>query len=103
MAGKIVLFVFLAAGCALAQSFGAGFKVGVPATDAFKVLPLPSPSIFSGDSPSYTIGPYIELRLPANMGVEVDALYRSYNFRANGIGASGSSWEFPFLIKHRFF
>ena len=37
------------------------------------------------------------------MAVEVDALYRSYDFRTAGVGASGSSWEFPVLIKHRFF
>ena len=103
MLAKPVLFVLVTAGCAWAQPFGAGLKVGVPATDAFKVLPVPSPSIFTGDSPSYTIGPYVELRLPANMGIEVDALYRSYNFRTDGLGSSASSWEFPFLVKHRFF
>lgn len=100
---KTVLCVFVVAGFASAQPFGAGMKVGVPATDAFKVFPVPSPSIFTGDSPRYTIGPYVELRLPANMAVEVDALYRSYDFRTDGLGASASSWEFPFLVKHRFF
>ncbi|HEV8415314.1 MAG TPA: outer membrane beta-barrel protein [Bryobacteraceae bacterium] len=100
---RTLLYIFIAAGCAIAQPFGAGLKVGVPATDAFKVFPLPSPSIFTGDSPRYTIGPYVELRLPANMAIEVDALYRSYDFRTDALGVSASSWEFPFLIKHRFF
>jgi hypothetical protein len=96
----ISLLVF--AGFAGAQTFGAGMKIGVPATDAFKVLPFPTLAVFTADSPRYTFGPYIELRLPAGMGVEVDALYRSYNFRGAGVGASASSWEFPVLVKHRF-
>jgi len=102
MLAKTLLCILVACGCAAAQPLGAGFKVGVPATDAFKVLPVPSPSIFTGDSPRYTIGPYVELRLPAGMAVEVDALYRSYGFRTDGLGASANSWEFPVLVKHRF-
>ena len=99
---KTFLGLLVVAGLAFAQSFGAGFKVGVPATDAFKVLPVPTLAVFTGDAPRYTFGPYVELRLPANMGVEVDALYRSYDFRSAGVGASATSWEFPVLIKHRF-
>ena len=85
-----------------AQPFGAGLKVGVPATDAFKVLPVPTFAAFTGESARYTVGPYVELRLPARMAVEVDALYRSYSFRNAGVGFSSNSWEFPVLIKHRF-
>src|SRR5689334_8221625 len=99
---KTVLYILVAVSCAAAQPFGAGLKVGVPATDAFKVLPVPSPSIFTGESPRYTVGPYVELRLPAKMAIEVDALYRSYDFRSSGVGLSASSWEFPVLVKHRF-
>ena len=102
MLAKTVWFVLIAAGCASAQPFGAGLKVGVPATDAFKVFPDPTLGVFSGESHRYTVGPYVELRLPANMAVEVDALYRSYDFRSAGVGASGTSWEFPVLLKHRF-
>lgn len=102
MLAKTTLFVLLAAGCAFAQPFGAGLKIGVPATDAFKVFPDPTLGVFSGESHRYTVGPYVELRLPANMAVEVDALYRSYDFRSSGLGLSTSSWEFPVLLKHRF-
>lgn len=106
MLKRIVLCFLSVAAAASAQPFGAGLKVGVPATDAFKVFPFPTPGVFTGESPRYTFGPYIELRLPARMAVEVDALYRSYDFRiADRIGLtsqSGSSWEFPVLIKHRF-
>ena len=97
----VVSLLFLAVAAA-AQPFGAGLKIGVPATDAFKVLPVPTLAVFTADSPRYTVGPYVELRLPARMAIEVDALYRSYDFRNAGIGASASSWEFPVLLKHRF-
>lgn len=100
----ILCFLGFAAAAAIshAQPLGVGLKIGVPVTDAFKVLPLPTPAIFSGDAPRYTVGPYVELRLPAKMAIEIDALYRSYDFRTSGVGASGTSWEFPVLIKHRF-
>ena len=101
MFAKTLLLVFVAGAFAFAQPFGAGLKVGVPATDAFKVLPVPTLAVFTGESSNYTVGPYVELRLPARMAIEVDALYRSYDFRNAGVGASTSSWEFPVLIKHR--
>jgi hypothetical protein len=99
---KTVLYVLVTFGCAAAQPFGAGLKIGVPATDAFKVVSLQPPDIFTGESHRYTVGPYVELRLPAKMAIEVDALYRSYDFRSSGVGLSASSWEFPVLLKHRF-
>jgi opacity protein-like surface antigen len=99
---KTIVCFFVVAASAFAQPISAGMKVGVPATDAFKVLPFPTLAVFTADSPRYTFGPYVELRLPAGMGIEVDALYRSYNFRNAGVGSSASSWEFPVLVKHRF-
>jgi len=102
MLSKTLLYILVTAGFAIAQPFGAGLKIGVPATDAFKVVSLQPPGIFTGESHRYTVGPYVELRLPAGMGIEVDALYRSYDFRSSGVGLSASSWEFPVLVKHRF-
>ena len=91
---KTFLSLLVFAGFASAQPFGAGLKVGVPATDAYKVFPFPRPgTVFTAGQPRYTVGPYVELRLPAGMAVEVDALYRNYDF--------ASSWEFPVLLKHR--
>ena len=102
MLSKPILFFFAAAAFASAQPFSAGLKVGVPATDAFQVFPVPTLGVFTADAPRYTVGPYIEIRLPARMAVEVDALYRTYNFSSAGLGSSASSWEFPVLLKHRF-
>jgi len=103
MLQKTFFSLLVVAGFACAQPFGAGLKVGVPATDAFKVSNFPIfVDPFRADASGYTIGPYVELRLPARMAVEVDALYRSYDFRSGTFAASGSSWEFPVLVKHRF-
>jgi hypothetical protein len=102
MLSKTFLFFLVAAGCVSAQPFGAGLKIGVPATDAFKVLPVPTLAVFTGDQPRFTVGPYVEMKLPARMAVEVEALYKSYSFSSAGVGSSASSWEFPVLIKHRF-
>jgi hypothetical protein len=101
MLQKTFLSLFVVAGFACAQPFGAGLKVGVPATDAFKVLPFPTLATFTAGSPRITAGPYVELRLPAAMAVEVDALYRNYDFVTAGGATSASSWEFPVLLKHR--
>jgi len=98
---KTFLSFLVVAGFASAQPFGAGIKVGVPATDAFKVLPFPTFATFTARSPRITAGPYVELRLPAGMAVEVDALYRNYDFVNAGVATSASSWEFPVLLKHR--
>jgi hypothetical protein len=101
MLRKAFLSLLVFTGFAAAQPFGAGVKVGVPATDAFKVLPFPTLATFTGDSSRFTGGPYVELRLPAGMAVEVDALYRNYDFASAGVATSASSWEFPVLLKHR--
>lgn len=101
MLEKTFFSLLVLTGFASAQPFGAGVKVGVPATDAFKVLPFPTLATFTGDSSRFTGGPYVELRLPAGMAVEVDALYRNYDFVSDGIATSASSWEFPVLLKHR--
>ena len=100
MLHKTILSLFVVAGFASAQPFGAGFKVGLPLNGMM-------PSSIQNAPIRYTVGPYVELRLPARMAVEVEALYRSYDFLGSdplsaSVGASASSWEFPVLIKHRF-
>jgi opacity protein-like surface antigen len=89
---------------AAAQPLGAGLKVGVPLTDALKVRDFPTLAPFApflASSSDYTIGPFIELRLPARLAIEVDALYRRYDFSNAGVPSSTSSWEFPVVVKHR--
>jgi hypothetical protein len=89
----IWVFSVLAASSAYAQ-FGFGIKLGVPATDAFEVVQTESVA----SSQHFTWGPWVELRLPANNAIELDALHRGYDYGPSG---DGSSWEFPLVWKHR--
>lgn len=91
---KTFLALFVLAASAYAQPLGFGIKLGVPATDAFTVVSTQS----IASSQHFTWGPYVELRLPANNSIELDALRRSYDY---GSAGDGSSWEFPLVLKHR--
>jgi len=94
---RTFLSLLVVTGFASAQPFGAGLKVGVPATDAFKVSNFPIfVDPFTADARPYTIGPYVELRLPARMAIEVDALYRSYDFGAARLLHREALGSFPF-------
>src|SRR6266496_6522197 len=97
---RTFLSIFVLCGAMWAQPIGMGVKVGVPATDAFKVLPFPTFAAFTGDSPRYTVGPYVEVRLPLKLALELDALYRSYDFRSLAGSETSNSWEFPLVVKH---
>jgi opacity protein-like surface antigen len=105
---KLVLFL-LATAAALAESpFGFGLKAGVPVSDALSTTPSGAINYFQSTH-RYTIGPYAEFRLPSGFSVELDALYRSYDYgqpagdflqsRSVSVGA----WEFPLLAKKSLF
>ena len=83
--------------------FGAGVKLGAPLIDAFNVSSNPTFATFAASSSHFTVGPYVELRLPFGLGLEVDALHRGYEYRNAGSSFSNSSWEFPVLAKYRLF
>jgi len=101
---RLLLLLLAAAPVAFSQlSFG--LKAGVPLTDTIDA----ARSIGAGyttNTKRYTVGPTVELRLPWGLGVEVDALYKNINYNGTtGLYASsttGSSWQFPFLLKKRF-
>jgi hypothetical protein len=104
-----LLLVLATAPVLFAQPVSVGIKAGVPFTDAFETLSNPGPSLRS-ETKRYTVGPTFELHLPARFSIEVDALYKRFNFSstqaiANSISGSigdASSWEFPLLVKYRF-
>lgn len=96
----LVSSIFLIPLCA-AQPFSAGLKFGVPLTDAASVQ-SPNPLDYTSGTGRWTLGPFVEVRLPANFGVEVDALYRSFDFRSTQDGTSVGEWDFPVLAKYRF-
>lgn len=107
----LILFAAIAGGrFASAQAVSVGVKGGVPLLDG---------TTFHDESRPYIVGPMIEVRLPADFAIEVDALYRrigsSYGFSGNivtGTGLTliapysgrqrGNAWEFPFLGKYYF-
>jgi len=98
----------LFAASAFAQPFSAGVKVGLPLTDFVNTVN----GTASSKTNRYLVGPTVELHLPAGFGVELDALYRRFDYSnpvgstVNGVitfaNTSSSAWEFPLLLKYRF-
>jgi len=95
---------------ALAQfPVGFGLKAGIPLNDALSVNPgaaIP----YLENTHRYIIGPFVEFRLPARFSVEVDALYRSYDYQQvvnSRVGflqpTSTGAWEFPVLARKGLF
>ena len=98
---KTFFLFFVGIAPMVAQSpFGFGLKAGVPLSDALSADPS-SPVAYVESTNRYIIGPFVEIRLPARFSVEVDALYRSYDYSrvATGAGASPGVWEFPVLAR----
>lgn len=95
------LCTFVLAGAAYAQPVIAGLKIGVPFNDAFQNQPYPTVATLTASSNAYTLGPFVEVRLPARFSVEADALYRGLHFN-NVIGsASTGQWDFPVVAKYK--
>ncbi len=96
----------LLAASAFAQPFSAGLKVGLPFTDFVNTVS----GVTSTTTDRYLVGPTAELHLPWGFGVEVDAIYRHFDYKnivGSTTGAVGSvtgvgAWEFPLLLKYRF-
>jgi outer membrane protein W len=96
----------LFAAAAWAQPFSAGIKAGLPLTDFVNTVT----GVTSTTTNRYLVGPTAELHLPWGFGVELDALYRHFDYTnivGSTLGAVGSvnsagDWEFPLLLKYRF-
>jgi hypothetical protein len=87
--------------------FAFGARGGLPFTDFYHAVSSPG-GTFSSTATQFTVGPTIEFHLPAGFGVEVDALYRHFHYKASGnlidalVNSSASNaWEFPLLLKYR--
>ena len=102
---KTFFLFFVLTSSALAQPIGVGIKAGVPLTDALTLKPSTTLQYLQ-DTHRFTVGPYVELHLPAHLVIEIDALYRSYEFQRvipSAAKQSVSSWEFPVLGKYKLF
>jgi opacity protein-like surface antigen len=94
---------FVVIGLVHAQPVVAGLKIGVPFTEAFQNQPYPTLATLTASSNAYTLGPYVEVRLPFHFSIEADALYRGLHF-TNVLGsASTGQWDFPVVAKYKFF
>jgi hypothetical protein len=77
-------------------------------------VPISSPPGQNDESRRYIVGPSVEIRLPANFAVEIDALYQrtGSSFNASFFDPErgttstytsrerGNSWQFPILAKY---
>lgn len=96
-------FVFIGlVPCGQAQPVVAGLKIGVPFSDAFQTG-FPSITALTASSNSYTLGPFVEVRLPLNLSIEADALYRGLKFTNITGTATTGQWDFPVVAKYKFF
>jgi len=91
----IALLALLGAAC-FGQHLHFGLKGGVPLNNLVE-----SSGQISNLSSRWTLGPMLDIDLPLGLGVEVDALYRRLGYSA-AEDRTGSSWEFPLLLKYRF-
>jgi hypothetical protein len=103
---RSAILLLLPAVAAAAGPFSAGVKAGLPLTDFLNTV-----SGTTGTATDrYLVGPTAELHLPFGLGVEVDAIYRHFDYKniigstLNAVTTTGSSgdWEFPLLLKYRF-
>jgi hypothetical protein len=113
MLRKTVFFLgILSAVSAHAEIFSIGVLGGAPFTDVVNATNQNNFSFISKSS-NFTVGPSVQVNLPAGFRVEVDALYRPYSFNATcsvpaplatcvaPFNVDASQWRFPFLAQYR--
>src|SRR5260370_36426915 len=105
---KLTLLLIFSSGAVFAQPLSFGLKGGLPMTNFIDTVSGSSSTVDSVTN-RYIVGPTAELRLPFGLGVEIDALYRHFNYHSSTsivaistLRATGSDWEFPLLLKKRF-
>ena len=99
-----------------AQHISVGIAAGFPLTDGMSNFSTVANQITTHDysnSKLYLLGPMVDLRLPLNFGIEIDALYCPVNLTVDSQTALGpiirktrtsfsfATWEFPVLGKYR--
>lgn len=103
--------LLLGAFCAFTASaqISVGVLGGVPFTDVVSATTQNNISYVTNSS-NYTVGPSFQVNLPLGLRVEIDALFRPYDFRATGSVPGGTvlntvsanEWRFPLLAQYRF-
>ncbi|MBL8232861.1 MAG: outer membrane beta-barrel protein [Bryobacterales bacterium] len=102
----LVLLALLApaASSLRADALSVGVRGGLPFGDAFDAAESGRLKLTGRNR--FLIGPTLELRLPAGLGVSFDVLYRRYRFETQTEGqtttSGGGQWEFPLMLRYRF-
>jgi opacity protein-like surface antigen len=108
---RLILIFCASAAAASGQFVSFGFKGGVPAMDAIPAGQFGG-TLHTG---RWTLGPTVEFRLFPHLSFEVDALFRGFDIKSNGVtpaheGVAASvyayrndvkAWDVPFLLKYR--
>lgn len=102
-----LLLLFLLGAASVFGQLSYGVRGGLPFTKFFQAASNPDET-FSSNATQFIIGPTVELRLPAGFGLEVDALFRHFQYNASAIlvdelvhSSASNAWEFPLLVKYR--
>ena len=113
---RIAAIFIAVTGAATAQTVGIGAKAGVPLTAYFDTgtAPVRGGTLdYSSDTRRYTFGPTLELRFNTGISLEVDALYKRFNYTRventsvsgvvtnSSVTVDGNSWDIPVMMKYR--
>ena len=83
------------------QGISVGVRGGVPLSDAFEAVP--GALSFENLPHRWTAGPTLEVHLPLNLGITLDALYSRVEYeRLDAPGReTGGQWDFPLMLRYR--
>jgi hypothetical protein len=84
---------------AFGELFSLGAVVGTPLTDVTQTTTIAGLN-YLRNSTLFTIGPSLQINLPAGLRVEIDALYRPVAYKAALNDVSASQFRFPVLLQH---
>ena len=107
-----LLFLIIALCAPLSAQLHFGLKGGVPLTDVTETVG--NATVLKNLPSRWTLGPMIDLDLPAGLGIEFNMLYRRVGYeapvRTSGLSSpanqtkehTGGLWDFPLIAKYHF-
>ena len=87
---RSLLLLFVGAVAAFPQSIRFGLKGGMPFTDFTSAVSSGTIN-WTDNTRNYIVGPTFEVRLPFGLAIEVDALYRRFNYNQYIGGTAGTT------------